>query len=233
MKNKFLLILVAIILISGVITTASFFIFDRHNFVYDGFDFDSIVDDVNFNPKNLVHSNEFDKIKEIEISSVTMSVDIKKGSNKIEFYNRGENNLDYNVTNGKLTVTQKGKVRDSGLIIFAENLKDVNVKVRNLTGTLDIEGDVKSLDINDITGTIDISSKESFDINLKNVTGTVDMEFDKIDALVTIDKMTSTVNVMGEDFVSTGNSNFSKEIGKGRDKINIENITGILDIEEN
>lgn len=239
MKNKFTIIILLIVLVSGVLTAISFFSFDNKNVANQ---IDSIMEDPSgyenwLKNTRVVNSIELEDFTSVNLDDLNYFVSFKEGPEfKMEISSTQSKPKIYGVENikvvgGVLNIPKLDLSDRTGISIYAKDLSVISVDAKDINGVMNIEGNLKNLKLNAINGVLNIEAMDTFDIKIGSMNGLLNMEFAEKNAIFNLQNLNSVANIFGKtmiDFEDDKNMEIIK--GEGRDTITIENINGFANI---
>ena len=245
MNNRFLLILLITVLVTGVLTATSFYIFDREkinlniteiarNFSGNLEDWDTEYSDEWEKNLDLTHSSELGKIKEIRGNYINGALIIKKGPEKVEFYSKKMSSgnispISYN--DEILDINSEMIIDNSKLVIYTQEPDELTVTINEINGMLRIDEKLDKIDIGSVNGLLNINTEETFDIKVDSINGAANLTFDEVDAEFIIQNIYSLTRIFGEVSLVDGSKDFNFSKGDGSDKIEIKEVNGVLNID--
>lgn len=232
--KKSTLIVFAIGFASLTIAVISFLIFDRQNISVNPFNgnfmnFESLkFEETNKNgPASTIKLEDFDKI---EAQNIRLSMSIKKGNENRLVLKNMHGKLEYELSNRTLKFEQREFRNDEYLTLECKNPEQLQLTLNKLDGELEIDNRIKYMNIGSLNGVLDVETDYPFNIDLSKVNGVVGMNFDNDDATVSIDRINSVYEIFGEEGIGPLKSGLKKVVGEGTNKININNVNGVIEI---
>ena len=255
MKNKLLIILVIIILISGILAGISFLLLDRENVKeYYGDSFGINIDSWGNGMGHMVrsvvrkefdrnmklkHYQDLDEFNRVEIKDLEGTVRFYDGDdiyNRIEIYSHNKNKNwngieEFKIREGVLKIhdlKQKGNII---IDIYSKNLSGLEVEIGEIEGVLEINETLKNLKIDSIEGVFKIEASESFDIDVDSSEGVTEINFQENNAKIMIDETQVIGNVYKQELVDFNGKRFEATSGDERHKIKFDELSGVANIE--
>lgn len=151
MKNKFTIIILLIVLVSGVLTAISFFSFDNKNVANQ---IDSIMEDPSgyenwLKNTRVVNSIELEDFTSVNLDDLNYFVSFKEGPEfKMEISSTQSKPKIYGVENikvvgGVLNIPKLDLSDRTGISIYAKDLSTISVDAKDINGVMNIEGTLR------------------------------------------------------------------------------------------
>lgn len=234
MNAQILIIIALVIALIGVII--SFISLYRDKKAFED------LKDIRENGKIIGTFHDFDGIDTIIAENLELFLVMDKGPNHINVYGKTDDIKldDYFLIKDEGNVLRITSLKNASrftsdwlrLEISIANLEDISVKLGDFKGVLDINTDLKSLEINNLTGFLSSNTANTYDIDIDNVDGLVDLNFTDKDAIINLSRVLGTTDVLGEKIVDRLEGKaYTAKFASGKNTINIKNINGSIDID--
>lgn len=243
MGNKFIKIVLLVLIVSLAITIASFVINDisalKKN--YDEYNIDSVFDENN-EPKYLLTKNDINlDINRISLDLINSEIEFKVSDRySYEIYTSKKlNNIREYGTIGekynKLNIEQNNKHNNlrTKIIIFVPLEIKLYGELEVVNGHMTSDVIFEELEIDMVNGVLDLMGEFAYDLKSEITNGEINLNYGNYDAKINIDMVTGELELFDKSYLFgiLLNENLIEVLGKADKYIDIEMLNGVITIQ--
>lgn len=237
-KNKILLILLMLILVSGVLAVGSFLMLDEGSFlIKEGklLDFEDLLWKMGEESSHKIYTQDLDTFESLYIGDCKGVLKLVKGPNKIEVYSDKKNTNIRDIpgliiTNGKLEIQKLQVKENTAFVIYVEDWSKIDATIDDLDGVLVVEQPLNNLKIDEVEGVFTVNSPRAFNMDIGKADGVLKFNFDEADLELTIDKIHSVGSIFGQKSITLDGESLNTIKDDGTYKIHIKSLSGVADM---